>query len=364
MLPVQALSLLEHWLQGGPLPKSVRVNVPLVSLITAFPLRPGTASFLAHLIVFARARYLDLVYRTSQTSELDDEAALATAVRDMTASTDPRRSGSCYGLSRVRSRPIYSSIKNDAGRRRLEAQSVVDDGGKTGECGKRFTSCVAHRTRLSSRAPDTPSPGTARTASLAALQAFGARTACASATTSCLQAKAATTSSRPSSATGSRRPRCAYPRLSVDSSSHALSHPLSSDCCVRLCVLLGGLLHGARARVLCQHPVRHPSSRTSACAMAGLLTLCPPSFLIDELHAHGHTACSPACFISTAMQADPSLRKINSSAAECAHSGFGHIAHSLSFMNEEHAALVLWAVIQIHNRKKLIQTGQRALRTE
>ena len=64
------------------------------------------------------------------------------------------------------------------------------------------------------------------------------------------------------------------------------------------------------------------------------------------------------------MQADPSLRKINSSAAECAHSGFGHIAHSLSFMNEEHAALVLWAVIQIHNRKKLIQTGQRALRTE
>ena len=90
--------------------------------------------------------------------------------------------------------------------------------------------------------------------------------------------------------------------------------------------------------------------------MAGLLTLCPPSFLIDELHAHGHTACSPACFISTAMQADPSLRKINSSAA--------HIAHSLSFMNEEHAALVLWAVIQIHNRKKLIQTGQRALRTE
>lgn len=82
-----------------------------------------------------------------------------------------------------------------------------------------------------------------------------------------------------------------------------------------------------------------------------------PSFLIDELHAHGHTDCASASHISSAMEADPALRKINSSIAECAHATLGRIRKSMSYMNEAHATIYLWTAVQVHNRTRLLRKG-------
>jgi hypothetical protein len=57
------------------------------------------------------------------------------------------------------------------------------------------------------------------------------------------------------------------------------------------------------------------------------------------------------------MPEDPSLRSINTSAAECAHGTFSRIRKSLSYMNEENATLFLWSMVQIWNRRKLQKAG-------
>ncbi|KAL8277421.1 hypothetical protein RQP46_010143 [Phenoliferia psychrophenolica] len=76
-------------------------------------------------------------------------------------------------------------------------------------------------------------------------------------------------------------------------------------------------------------------------------------FYVDELHAHGHTSCSSACFLAPAMKQDPSLRTLNSSAAECAHGTLARTKKSLSYMNEEHGLLFMWVMIQVWNRRKI-----------
>ncbi|KAF8986712.1 hypothetical protein BDQ17DRAFT_1393635 [Cyathus striatus] len=40
-------------------------------------------------------------------------------------------------------------------------------------------------------------------------------------------------------------------------------------------------------------------------------------FLIDHFHATGHKKCSTACFLKRSVTADPQLKGLNSSAAEC-----------------------------------------------
>jgi hypothetical protein len=53
------------------------------------------------------------------------------------------------------------------------------------------------------------------------------------------------------------------------------------------------------------------------------------------------------------MAADPELRKLNTSAAECAHSTINRIRKSLRYMTEGHAILLLNTMIQLWNRKML-----------
>jgi hypothetical protein len=73
-------------------------------------------------------------------------------------------------------------------------------------------------------------------------------------------------------------------------------------------------------------------------------------FVIDRMHASGHTGCSQSSFISHHEQTNPSLKTINSSAAECGNSGLGKIRKSTSYMTEEHAIWLCWAMIMVWNR--------------
>ncbi|KAH8107223.1 hypothetical protein BXZ70DRAFT_1060730 [Cristinia sonorae] len=74
-------------------------------------------------------------------------------------------------------------------------------------------------------------------------------------------------------------------------------------------------------------------------------------FLIDELHAHGHTTCGQACFSSNAMQFDERIRGINTSAAECGNGGMGRIRKSVSFMTYEHAVVFTKVFLDVWNRR-------------
>jgi hypothetical protein len=84
-----------------------------------------------------------------------------------------------------------------------------------------------------------------------------------------------------------------------------------------------------------------------------ILSLCHLRFYVDELHAHGHSNCSSASFIAPAMAVDPELRKLNSSAAECAHSTINRIRKSLRYMKEGNAILLMNSMIHAWNRKIL-----------
>ncbi|GAA5993703.1 hypothetical protein JCM11641_004843 [Rhodosporidiobolus odoratus] len=76
-------------------------------------------------------------------------------------------------------------------------------------------------------------------------------------------------------------------------------------------------------------------------------------FYIDEFHARGHAKCSAACSIQPAMRADPDLRAVNTSAAECAHSTLRRIRKSMRYMTEGHGILLMHTAIQRWNREKL-----------
>jgi hypothetical protein len=77
-------------------------------------------------------------------------------------------------------------------------------------------------------------------------------------------------------------------------------------------------------------------------------------FVIDEMHANGHSSCSQAFFISNYMQTRGSLKPVNSSAAECSNSGLNRIRKSVSYMSEGHAALFTFVYMSIWNRRKEI----------
>lgn len=54
-------------------------------------------------------------------------------------------------------------------------------------------------------------------------------------------------------------------------------------------------------------------------------------FLIDEMHMHDHTKCSAACFFTTYLSENVDLRRIKSSIAECGNSGLKRIRKSVSY---------------------------------
>ncbi|KAF8990381.1 hypothetical protein BDQ17DRAFT_1393146 [Cyathus striatus] len=72
-------------------------------------------------------------------------------------------------------------------------------------------------------------------------------------------------------------------------------------------------------------------------------------FVIDLFHAPGHTKCSPACFLKTYARADPRLKSINSSAAECGNSVLACIRKSVSYMGQYRAMLYMKTFILINN---------------
>ncbi|TCD69372.1 hypothetical protein EIP91_007928 [Steccherinum ochraceum] len=78
-------------------------------------------------------------------------------------------------------------------------------------------------------------------------------------------------------------------------------------------------------------------------------------FLIDELHAHGHSDCGQACFASNAMYFNELVRKVNTSAAECGNKGMRRIRKPVSFMTYEHAVLYTKAFLDVWNRNIAIR---------
>ncbi|KAF8987850.1 hypothetical protein BDQ17DRAFT_1393479 [Cyathus striatus] len=75
-------------------------------------------------------------------------------------------------------------------------------------------------------------------------------------------------------------------------------------------------------------------------------------FLIDRFHASGHTKCSTACFLGTYQVADPRLKTLNSSAAECGNSVIARIRKSVSYMGQYRATLYMRTFLSIWNRSK------------
>ena len=64
---------------------------------------------------------------------------------------------------------------------------------------------------------------------------------------------------------------------------------------------------------------------------------CNTRFLVNQFHASGHTKCSKASSSTYAMQFDPNLQVINTSAAEVGNSGAAKIRKSVSYMTQQHA---------------------------
>jgi hypothetical protein len=75
-------------------------------------------------------------------------------------------------------------------------------------------------------------------------------------------------------------------------------------------------------------------------------------FAIDEMHATGHTACSPASFLSNYMQVRSDLRNVYSSAAECCNSGLSRLKKSVSYMGERRAVVLAFVYVNVWNCKR------------
>lgn len=73
-------------------------------------------------------------------------------------------------------------------------------------------------------------------------------------------------------------------------------------------------------------------------------------FVIDEFHQHDHTKCSSACFLSTYMANDPTLQRLNSSAAECGNAGLARIRKSVRYCRQYQATLLTRHFLIIWNR--------------
>lgn len=75
-------------------------------------------------------------------------------------------------------------------------------------------------------------------------------------------------------------------------------------------------------------------------------------FVVDEFHAVGHTKCSSASSATHAMQYDPNLQAVNTSAAEVGNSGVGKIRKSVSYMTQTHAIEYTKVYMDVVNRCK------------
>ena len=103
-----------------------------------------------------------------------------------------------------------------------------------------------------------------------------------------------------------------------------------------------------------------------ACQLAPYCLLREPRFfrntrfLVDQFHASGHTKCSKASSSTYAMQFDPNLQVINTSAAEVGNSGAAKIRKSVSYMTQRHAIQYTKVYMDVVNRCKIrtmIQKG-------
>ena len=75
-------------------------------------------------------------------------------------------------------------------------------------------------------------------------------------------------------------------------------------------------------------------------------------FVIDEMHAKGHSACSQASFLSNYMQGRTMLQSVNTSAAECSNSGLSQIQKSISYMGQKNAITLMYVYISVWNWKR------------
>ena len=95
-----------------------------------------------------------------------------------------------------------------------------------------------------------------------------------------------------------------------------------------------------------------------ACQLAPYSLLREPQFfrntrfLVDQFHASGHTKCSKASSSTYAMQFDPALQVINTSAAEVGNSGAAKIRKSISYMTQRHAIQYTKVYMDVVNRCK------------
>lgn len=76
-------------------------------------------------------------------------------------------------------------------------------------------------------------------------------------------------------------------------------------------------------------------------------------FAIDDFHAKDHTKCSSAAFLSSYVNADPRLKSINSSAAECGNSGIKRIRKSVKYMTQDRAILFTKVFLSVWNRLRI-----------
>ena len=81
-------------------------------------------------------------------------------------------------------------------------------------------------------------------------------------------------------------------------------------------------------------------------------------FVVDEMHANGHTQCSQACFISNYMNVRSRLMGVNSSTAKTSNSRLNRIRKSVSYMGQSHAILFTYVYLSVWNRKKELELKQ------
>ncbi|KIJ31609.1 hypothetical protein M422DRAFT_53298 [Sphaerobolus stellatus SS14] len=92
-----------------------------------------------------------------------------------------------------------------------------------------------------------------------------------------------------------------------------------------------------------------------ACQLAPYSSVREPSFfgntrfVVDEFHASDHTKCSKASHASFALQHDPQIQLINTSAAEVGNSGASKICKSVSYMTQWHAIIFIKTYLDIMN---------------
>lgn len=98
-----------------------------------------------------------------------------------------------------------------------------------------------------------------------------------------------------------------------------------------------------------------------ACALSPYCMTREPQFFarsfmaIDGFHAGGHSMCSPASMVTNYSATDPSLAKVNSSAAECGNGALSKIRTSVRYMGQRRAVIYTKTFLSIWNRMKMLR---------